>query len=64
MSKNCPECGKELTEVNVYSVCVQKALVKNNIVEGYTEAEAVKKGVSSFECPECGEDVTVIVEEF
>lgn len=59
----CPNCGKEIETVNVYSQCVQKAEVdKEGKVIDYTAVEEVLETLG-IECSECGADITEIIKE-
>jgi len=58
----CPNCDKELEEVHVYSQCWQKATLKGNKIVDYGSVEDILD-TDTIECPECGENITKLVEE-
>ena len=59
----CPKCKTELEYINAYSLCRQKvSLNARNQVVNYSSVQEVYE-TCSFECPDCGEDLTELVKE-
>jgi len=47
----CPECGKELKFVHVYSQCCQRGRLKGDTIVEYDDTEALD--TQDIECPHC-----------
>ena len=58
----CPNCNKEIKEVNVYSLAQQKAVLDGNKIIHYGGVE-ILLDTEEIECPECFTDITNSVEE-
>jgi uncharacterized protein (UPF0212 family) len=59
----CPECGKDLNSVNVYSQCLQKADIdEDGNITNYGSVETVLD-TQGIECPFCANDITNLVKE-
>lgn len=60
---NCPNCGKELHEVKVYSQCVQDAEIdKDGNVTDYSSVEDILETLA-INCPYCLEDIADLITE-
>ena len=60
----CPKCKAKLDNVNVYSQCLQCGELDGNKVDSYrrSSVEEVLETLA-IECPECGADITKLIEE-
>ena len=60
----CPECGKKILYVRVYSECWQRGNLTGNKIKSYgiVETENVSHDICGIGCPECGEDITKSIE--
>lgn len=47
----CPECGKELEFVHVYSQCYERGELKDDTIVGYYDIEVLD--TQYIECPFC-----------
>lgn len=57
----CPECGKELEFVHVYSQCYQRGRLKGDTIVEYDDTEALD--TQDIECPHCFGSLIGIVKE-
>lgn len=57
----CPECKAEIDHVNVLSQCIQKAHLEGNKLVEYEHPDVLDTEI--IECPECGANLTDMVEE-
>jgi len=58
----CEVCGYELSVVDVWSSCVQKATVDSNgNIKSYGQTYAVD--THRIECQDCGADVSDLIKE-
>lgn len=61
----CPSCKLKLEYVDAYSLCRQKASLDNEgQVISYSSSETTDiYETDTFECPNCGEDLTAVVKK-
>lgn len=61
----CPKCTKEIPFVRVYSECWQAGYLEGNKIKEYAPVEQghVLPDISGIECPECGEDISKVIEK-
>jgi len=62
MKVKCPNCGKEISQVNVISECWQKATLQGNKIIDYGKVEEVLDTVK-IECRECYADIQENIKE-
>jgi DNA-directed RNA polymerase subunit RPC12/RpoP len=60
---NCPKCNIKLTEVDVFSQCLQKAtLDSDGNIKEYSEVKSILDTLG-IECPNCSCDLSSIITE-
>jgi len=58
----CPNCKEEIDCVRVYSECYQIGALEGNKIVDYGSVEEITETVG-IECPKCGHDIRLLVEE-
>ena len=60
----CPECGKELDQVNAYGEMKQKVEIdETGQCVSYGDIEAVDGATIEYECPHCATNISHLIKE-
>ena len=57
----CPECGEEITYVNVFRICRQEGTLEGKSIVWFDEVD-VYETIREAECPECLTDIKQYLE--